>query len=154
LSRSTWAWLAAIFFRARHGFLGPILLHEAHQGVQQHNGQNHVSRFHLAHHARQDGRRDEHQNHHVGELVEQQLPHRLPPGIRNLVGAVLGQALPGRGRGEAGRRGAERAGNFFNGDEVVVHQAGAWGGKGATRAERLKLPGPTGPHHDQNHRRG
>ena len=111
------------FLQGFHGFVGPVLLHEADEGIQHHDGQNDVGGLPLTHGPRHCGRHQQHQYHHVGQLVQQQLPHGFLLGVGQYVRAVFGQPLPGSSRVEPGGRGVKRLRDIGKGGGVVVHRA-------------------------------
>jgi len=105
-----------------HRLIGPVLLQKADDGVEQHDGQDNVGRFFLANQHRNPGRRQQHQNHDVGQLVEQQLPNGFLLRVCQAVGAVRSQSLPGRALVEASGGGAQRQGHVGYRGKVVFHK--------------------------------
>ena len=89
--------------------LGAVLLRKAQHRVQHQDGGDGDGILGLTDQARQHRRPGEHQDHHVGELRQQDPQRRPAPALGQAVGPVAGQAgmrlvrrQPGGGRGDEG----------------------------------------------------
>ena len=86
-------------FEGGHGLLGAILLGETKGGVDDDDDEDDDGVGHLADKGGDDGRDDEDDDHHVAELVPEHGPNAFDSFFNQFVGAVLGEALGGLGRG-------------------------------------------------------
>ena len=77
---------------------------KAEHGVEDDDGDDDHRIHELAHDAREDGRGDEHPDDDAFELLGEQSPRTLAPGLRQLVGALFLQASCGFFGCEAGMR--------------------------------------------------
>ncbi len=68
------------------GALGPVVLHESDDGVQQDDQRNRDRVFRIADQRRQHARRDQHANHEIRELPQQQRQRRPHLALRQHIG--------------------------------------------------------------------
>jgi hypothetical protein len=77
----------------RQRLVGAPGLHQSDGSIEQHDEQNHQRVHQFADHSRDNGRRDQHQDHEVAELINHQRPQAASAARGQFVGAMLQGAL-------------------------------------------------------------
>ena len=117
------------FFQCRHGFFRTVFLDEADDRVEQDDDRDGDGVLGIADRAGNHGGGEQHQDHEVRELVEENAPHRAPFGFGQRVRAVALQTGARFGSGKAAHTiGIQRTRRLLDGKGVPEG-----GGLGAIR---------------------